>query len=396
MISLKDLVHISLRQVFRQRKRSLSIILAIALGTAGLIAVMGVGDEVKRKLNRDLDLLGGATLLKVSFRDEQFPGTRPQYFKDAALDEIRSLSGVHIVSRASERLLVGYHFSNERWHNLKVLGVDEYYWSANNLTTSEGRFFDANEVRNNAQVCVLGRGIANSLFGEGKALGSFLPINKGLYRVVGIVDGLLIGPRKDFVFIPYMTLLAMEGDLYRPDRLSVQCKTWDDVGPVVNMLPEIVGKFQDDTYLTIEAGWAQLKRIIAIVWWVELFVYLAIGATLTLGGFGIWSGMMTSVTARTREIGLKKAMGAGSFDIMGQFLLESFSLSLIAAVAGTGLGFLVVEVISGYLGSRADWQTLAMYALTSIVFSGLLGLVAGFYPALRASRMDVVTAIRYE
>lgn len=396
MISFKDLLHISVRQVFRQRKRSFGIILAIALGTAGLIVILSVGDEVKKNLNRDLDLLGGATLLKVSFKDEQIPGVRPKSFNDDILDDLRTLSGVRYVSRAAERTLDVYLFDQGKQYYIPTVGVDEWYWSANNLTSVRGRLFGREESHSQAQVCVLGRALARSLYGTGSVLGKYLPIKNDLYRVVGVVDGLLIGPRKNYAFIPRTTLVARAGDKYRPDRLAIQCKTWDDVEPVVAAIPEIVGRNQDPSYLYLDVGWDQLKRIISIVWWVELFVYLAIGATLVLGGFGIWNGMMTSVTARTREIGLKKAMGAEPSDIMGQFLCESLCLSLLAALLGVTLGYIVVEVTSYYLGSTPSRQIMMTYSGISIAFSGFLGFVAGFYPALKASKMDPVTAIRYE
>ena len=396
MIAFKDLLHISLRQVFRQRKRSFGIIMAIALGTAGLIAILSVGDEVKKNLNRDLDLLGGATLLKVSLRDEQVPGVRPQHFLDKTVEDVRTMPGVRFVGRATERTMEQYAIQSGKRFYIQVLGVDGYYWDANNLSVTVGRLLTEEDNRSQAQVCVLGKALAESLYGGKAALGEFLPINNDLYRIVGIVDGLLIGPRGGFAFIPRETFVARNGEAYRPDRLAVQCRSWDDVKPVVEALPGVVGRHQDPTYLFLEVGWEQLERIISIVWWVELFIYLAIGATLTLGGFGIWNGMMSSVTARTREIGLKKAMGAEPSDIMGQFLCESLCLSLIAALVGVTLGYVTVEVTSIYLGSTPSQQVMTLYSGISIAFSGLLGLVAGFYPALKASRMDAVTAIRYE
>jgi putative ABC transport system permease protein len=396
MISLKDLVHISLRQVFRQRKRNLGIILAIALGTAGLISIMTMGDKVKKNLNRDLDLLGGATLIKISFEEEKKPGERIRPFKKETMDELRQLPGVDVVSQATEQVHWFPLSKSGKIITIPAQGVDEWYWSASSLEALDGVLLGAEAVDKRALVCVIGETLAESLFDKGKAVGNFLRIQNDFYRIIGVVGGLQIADRAKFAFIPISTAQDRGGNIFKSDRLYLRCKTWDDVGPVAKAIPKIVAAHQNPAFLTMEVSWAQLKRLVAIVWWVELFIYLSIGATLTLGGFGIWNGMMTSVTARTREIGLKKAMGAEPSDIMGQFLCEALCLSTSASVFGVLLAYIVVSVTSYFLGSAPGRQIFISYTGISLAFSGFLGLIAGYYPALRASRMDPVTAIRYE
>jgi len=396
MISLKDLVHISLRQVFRQRKRNFGIILAIALGTAGLISIMAMGDKVKKNLNRDLDLLGGATLIKVSFEDEKMPGERVRSFDESTLRALRELPGVDVVSRSSEKIYWFTLTRNGKSFTTGVQGVDEWSWPASNLEPAEGALLDAEALEKKALVCVIGKTVAEFLSEDGNAVGDFVRIQNDFYRIIGVVDGLQIGDRKKFIFIPITTAHDRGGEFFKADRLYLRCKTWDDVGPVAEVIPKVVAAHQDARFLALEVSWAQLKRLVNIVWWVELFIYLSIGATLTLGGFGIWNGMMSSVTARTREIGLKKAMGAEPSDIMGQFLCESLCLSISAAAFGVVLAYVTVTVTSHFLGSSPSRQVFISYTGMSLAFSIFLGLVAGYYPALRASKMDPVTAIRYE
>ncbi|WP_319543139.1 ABC transporter permease [uncultured Pseudodesulfovibrio sp.] len=396
MISFSDLLHVSLRQVVRQRKRNLGIVLAIALGTAGLIVIMSMGDEVKKNLNRDLDLLGGATLIKVEFEDEKNPGERVKSFHEDSLEALRATPGVDVVSRASELVSWMPLFKDKKNHNIPVLGVDYWFWSASSLKAIHGALLSESTINERAVVCVVGPALAKAVFGVEDAVGQYLPLQGELYRVIGVVSGLQIGDRTNFAFIPLTTAQDRKGVNFKADRLYLRCKTWDDVKPVSEAIPEIIAAHQDPKFLHLEVSWAQLKRVVTIVWWVELFVYLSIGATLILGGFGIWNGMMTAVTSRTREIGLKKAMGAEPVDIMGQFLCESLCLSVSASVLGILLGYATVMVSSHYLGSTPSRQIFLSYTGISIAFSGALGLVAGFYPALRASKLDAVTAIRYE
>jgi putative ABC transport system permease protein len=131
-------------------------------------------------------------------------------------------------------------------------------------------------------------------------------------------------------------------------------------------------------------------------WWVVLFIIVAILATLALGGFGIWNGMMSAVQARTREIGLKKAMGAEDQDILKQFLSEAVCLGVGSAMVGILLGHLAITWIAALLESHPPRPFFLASVALGLMLSLTISLVAGFYPARRASQMDVVTAMRYE
>jgi putative ABC transport system permease protein len=133
-----------------------------------------------------------------------------------------------------------------------------------------------------------------------------------------------------------------------------------------------------------------------LAWWIEFLIYLATTATFLLGGVGIWNVMMAAVTSRTREIGLKKAMGAEDRDILAQFLSEALCLSAGAALLGAGLGRILMEIMSYMIGSRPPEELFFFGLALAFLFAVLIGVVAGLYPSIRASRMEVVTAIRYE
>lgn len=397
MTSPRDILILSTRQVFRQKRRNFGVVLAIALGIAGLIAILSMGDEVKKNLNRDLDLLGGVTLIKISLEEDKHPGVRPESFLPETQEAVRRLPGVEVVSATAKEMLWLTILRDQTNVPLPVHSVDADYWSANNLESTAGALFSEQDVLGRERVCVLGKVLAESLGGVDAVLGTYLPIGSDLYLVIGVVDGLQIGDRKRYAFVPLTTAMDRNlEDRIRPNRLFLRCRTWDDVPAVAAAVPAAMERHQSIRYLKVDVAWDQLKRIISIVWWVELFIYLSIGATLVLGGFGIWNGMMSSVTARTREIGLKKAMGAEEADIMLQILCESVVLSFWAAILGVSLGLSAVFVTSHFLGSTPPHQVILRYGLISLGFSCLLGMAAGLYPSLRAARMDAVAAIRYE
>jgi len=131
-------------------------------------------------------------------------------------------------------------------------------------------------------------------------------------------------------------------------------------------------------------------------WWVSLFIYASIGATLVLGGFGIWNIMMAAVTARTREIGLKKAMGAEDSDILYQFLFEALTVTFGSAFLGVLLGRVGIEYMSRMLGSSPPEGLFFLCLMAGLAFAAVLGIGSGLYPSIRASRMQVVDAMRYE
>jgi len=176
----------------------------------------------------------------------------------------------------------------------------------------------------------------------------------------------------------------------------LRCLSWEDVDKVAPLIARTVRASQPVQGLKVEVAWEQLRQVRAIVFWVELFIYLSIAATLILGGVGISTIMMAAVRSRTREIGLKKAMGAEDQAIMAQFLAEAVCLSLGASLLGTALGLVSVEVMSSMIKSHPGQGLLFLCVLLGLLVAVGLGVAAGLYPSLRASRMEVVSAIRYE
>jgi putative ABC transport system permease protein len=243
----------------------------------------------------------------------------------------------------------------------------------------------------------LGVRLAKQIFGTVEAaVGKFVSVREEYYQVVGVVSGVQLHDQEQFLFAPVTTVVARKYANVVANRIYVRCRTWDDVKPVAASLETTIRSQQVARHLVIEVGWEQLERLVSVIWWVELFIYVASAVTLSLGGFGIWNGMMSSVTARTREIGLKKSMGAEDSDILKQFLSEALLLSVVAVVVGVGLGRAIVVGVSKFLSGGIPDALFIRYSLACLAFSILLGLVAGFYPALRASKLDVVAALKFE
>lgn len=399
LLRLLDLLRISVRQVLRQRRRYIGVILSVTLGTAGLIVIITMGRDVKANLNQDLDLLGGATRVKVSFDDprtDQNLVPRPQWFHPETLEAIRHLPGVSQVSVIAIKPASAFTSRHKRRHWFKVVGVDKHFWEVNSFSPIHGELFNAEAVEDRRRVCVLGANLAREVFGTEEASGLTLPIDNDIYLVTGVLGGAGIADRTNYAFLPLTTARDRIQGLYLPNTLYVRCLTWNDVGPVAAAVPAQVAAHQSTERLRVEVAWDQLERVKRIAWWMELFIFVSITATLILGGFGIWNGMMATVQARTREIGLKKAIGAEDRDILIQFLTESLCLSLGSALMGVALGRAAMEVICIRLGSDPPQDLFILSVGLSLVFSVILGASAGFAPSVLASRKEVVSALRYE
>jgi putative ABC transport system permease protein len=387
-----DLVRVSLRQVVRHRRRYIGVVLAISIGVAGFISIITMGQDVKRNFNEDLAFIGGVTIIRVVLEPRpQLP--LAQFHKDT----VQAIKNIPKVAVAS---LVGLTRLNFWWKgqpdNLSVVAVDENFWKMRNLSAISGTLFSPEAVEQRQRVVVLGKRLAQSLFGTLNVAGRTIELGKDVYTVTGIVGGLRDINMEKSVFLPLTTAADRFGRQLVQDRMYVRCDTWDDVPAVAAAIPQAVRAHQNAETLVVEVSWENLEHVKKVAFWIQFFIYLAFAATLILGGMGIWNIMMAAVRSRTREIGLKKAMGAEDRDILSQFLTEALCLSLVAAVIGVALGRILVELLGLCIGMRPPEELFFTCLAISLVFAVVLGVGAGLYPSLQAARMEVVSATRYE
>ena len=309
---LNDLFCVSVRQVVRHRRRYLGVVLAIALGVAGFMTVVTMSREVKKNFNDDLDLIGGVTVIRVSFDNQR--AYRPQWFRDNTLAALGNLPGVKELSlTAVKQGQVSHHHGQNYW--FMTLAVDDSFWQVRSFWPQLGRLFGPGEVSGHQRVCVLGAELAKKIFGTENVVGQSFDISHESYRVGGILGGVTDSGLANAAFLPITTASDRLPGQLLTDHLYVRCYTWDDVSQVAAAIPKIVGSLQSPEELHVEVSWECLNRVKKLAWWIEFLVYMAISATFILGGVGIWNVMMAAVTSRTREIGLKKAMGAEDKDI---------------------------------------------------------------------------------
>ncbi len=395
MIGMSDLVRVSVRQVLRQR--GFGVIFSIALGITAFITLAVLGQEIRYNIGQDMVLMGGVNIIDASMEDTKYPGQPAREFHQATMDALRTLPGVLTVSVT----LSGQKFfefrDEEATIHASFRGVDEHYWETFAATLMAGRFFTSEDIQHHSRVCILGWEFAATLFGSPEnAIGQRVFLDSDVFDVVGVVGGVMVGAGIRGGFLPYTTVKDRQWMGGKLNKLYVRGIGWEDVPTLVERIPPVVHAHQEAPYLVLRTRTEQLERIKNTFVFVEALLWLGIIASLLLGGFGIWYGTFAAVRARTREVGLKKAMGGADKDILAQFLMEALCKSVAGGFLGIALGTACVQIGAYLLASATSYPLLLLSSGGSILFSAVIGVAGGLYPALQASRMDVVTALRFE
>jgi putative ABC transport system permease protein len=289
----------------------------------------------------------------------------------------------------------------------KVYGVSYRQAAISRLRVAEGRFFDALDERDHAQVCVIGPGVRRDLFGYGSALGSDLKVNDVWLTVVGVLQdeggaaafqGVPLGATSREIYLP-VTTASRKFD--RPPlkapldelivRLAPSAEPLKTASVVRELVERIHGGAGDFDLVVPEALLEQSRRTQRLF---SIVMGCIASISLLVGGIGIMNIMLATVLERTREIGVRRAVGARRLDIRNQFIIESFSISALGGVFGIAVGLLIAKLVAAYAG----WPTVVTIA--SIVLSTgvsiTVGLASGIYPAVRAAELDPIDALRYE
>ncbi|MDR0239355.1 MAG: ABC transporter permease, partial [Deltaproteobacteria bacterium] len=371
MMTSSDLVRISLRQVLRQR--SYGVICSIALGIMAFVTLSVLGREIRYNIGQDMVLLGGVNVISVFLDYGKFPGSPRQEFLPESVEAIRSLPGVLLAGRNTWDIKVYRTRVGERSVSMTMTGVDEHFWDIYAATLQTGRFFTAEDVKERRRVCLLGKELARDIFGDANPIGEPVFLGSEAFEVIGTFGGVMMGEWVRWGFMPYTTAVDRNFSEGLVNRIFVRAVAWEDVSRLIREIPQVIAQHQKVNHLVIRTQDEQLVRVQTIFVWVEALLWLGIAASLMLGGFGIWYGTFAAVRARTREVGLKKAMGGADADILAQFLTEALCKSIAGGLLGIVLGTVIVEVGSLMLSCSVSYGLLAASSVGSIVFSAFIG-----------------------
>jgi len=386
----------ALEALWRNRARSILTMVGMIIGTASVIAVLGIGKAASGGITSSLDAFGNPGFF-VSVDEQQ---------DDPAAARIQYRDGAVVV--ADDPAVIRYAFPTvQRNYHIKANGVD-YIGAVSSqtgvvldtLTLREGRRMDANDVATAAHVTLMSQSLERRLFGSGQALGAVVRINGVRFRTIGVYDDLKAGifsnvGQSDYIEIPYSTFSEIAPgpvdslQVYPNDGASL-----DDVRTsVVRTLRRLHGP---DAKYDVQDALAFLGAFEKTIEVVGYALTAIGGVALVVAGIGVMNIMLVSVTERTREIGIRKAIGGSARDISTQFLMEAVILSLLGGGTGMVLGVLFVLVAYSFVATLLGPAPLPWLAIVAVAvgFSTLVGVVFGTYPAIRAGKLDPIEALR--
>ena len=397
---------IALRALRRNPMRTGLTMLGMVIGVGAVIAMVAIGTGAKAQVAASIEQMGQNMVMIISRagwsgRVHMGGGsgmalTRQDY--EAIRTEITGLAGASPEVRSSAQVTAG----NQNV-NTTVYGVSEDYPSIRAWRFEAGEHFGAAEVRSAAKVAVLGQTVAMNLFGGGDAVGQIVRIQSAPYEVVGVLRAKganMAGmDQDDLVLIPWTSaqVRLAGGTAFR--AVSVQAVSAGQIPHVIEQVEALlrqrhrIREGKDDDFM-IRNMQDMLEVATSTAQTMTILLGAIAGVSLLVGGIGIMNIMLVSVTERTREIGVRMAVGARGVDILLQFLVEAVVLSATGGVAGIALGYGAARAVSMKFG----WNTVVSPESVALafVFSAVIGIFFGFYPARKAAGLDPIEALRYE
>jgi len=393
--------------------RSALTMLGMVFGVGAVIAMLAIGAGAERQALAMIESLGLRNVLvrAKDFRGDELEEVRRKSpgvaFRDiAAIEE-----GVPGVELAAPRTRIDAYkvlAAGGRAEDVSVFGVSPQHRELSHLSLAEGRFLEPLDELTHAQVAVIGEEVRRELFGYGPALGQELKVNQVWLRVVGVLSpsgatadnfqGVQLGSPSREILLPVTTALRkFEADPLESPlseivvRLDEGTEGRRSAALIGDLLDRLHAGADDFELVVPEALLAQSQRTQRLF---NLVMGAIAGISLLVGGIGIMNIMLASVLERTREIGVRRAVGARREDVRFQFIVESFAISLLGGVSGILMGLFIARAVATWAG----WETVVT-AGSIILATGVamaVGLASGIYPAVRAARLDPIEALRHE
>jgi len=381
--------------VVRQRRRYKAVFAAICLGTVGFIIILSSGNAVEKKMGEHLIVLGGSTILDVKW--DNFDNQHPGEFTSTDVSALKKVDSLLEVAPLITRDFFEVSCNQMRWH-AQVTAVDDSFFRTIMASVKFGRTINKTDVAQRKTVCVLGKNVAEFFFPGWNPVGRLIQVGNSSFQVIGVLGGVQGDDTHRSVFIP-ITAAQDRLDGYRTvEALRIRVDYWNNVlfarQRVLALLQKI--HYGYERGLQVMYYPERIRRVSESAYMVKMLAYLGLVATMGLGGLGIMNLMLSAVSERTREIGLKKAVGATSHEILLEFLLETSIVSFAAGLAGTLAGLVSLQILDSCFGVVTPPLLKFAGTIIGLMLSLAVGILSGLYPALKASRLDVVTAIRFE
>jgi putative ABC transport system permease protein len=408
MTKVSNTFRVAFRAIGRNKMRALLTMLGIIIGVACVVATIGIGEGARLQMESQLNSLGTNFLIV-------FPGTATSggarggwgtnsKLNEADLDAIRRECSTCAYVSAQQRTVAQAVYGNQNW-STQIYGSEVDWPLIRSWNVEKGQFFTDADNRAASKVCVIGQTIEEQLFPGEDPLGKILRIKNLPFRVIGVLEskgGSMMGQDQDDIIVaPYETVRKKLMGVTAVGTILVSSVSNEAVDQTQNEISGLLrqrhrintaAKMEDDFSIRSQTEMLQQAEMQSRT--LSILLWSIAGVSLLVGGIGIMNIMLVSVTERTREIGIRMAIGAKGADIRGQFLIEALVLALSGGTLGIGLGIVIQKAVARFGEWPVSLRPSAI--ILAFMFSALIGVFFGFYPALKASRLDPIEALRYE
>jgi putative ABC transport system permease protein len=386
--------------------RTLLTMLGIIIGVGAVICTVAIGEGASQQVQEQIQSLG-ENLITVNAGSVNQGGVHLGSNATKTLvvaDALAIQDQVSTVSRVSPGVMSGVQivFGNQNWFT-RVQGASPDYLLIRHWPVSRGAAFSDQDVQNASDVAIIGQTVAQNLFGEANPVGQTIRVSSLPFRVIGELVAKGQSPygqdQDDTMILPYTTVMKKLAGVSWLQNINASATSQADMDAAQTQIAALLRQRHhlrssepDDFIIRSPTDIAQARAQTLGV--MELLLACIASVSLVVGGIGIMNIMLVSVTERTREIGVRMAVGATESDVQRQFLSEAVVLSMVGGAIGVVFGFFASNAVSAML----KWPTLipASSIFVSVIFSALVGIIFGYYPAAKAASLDPIEALRYE
>lgn len=401
MISVTEITKLAIRSLLRNKTRSVLTMIGIIIGVSAVILLVSIGQGLQDYITNTFESLGSNVIAVLPGKvgvSSGFSGGAPNFAgtkltqKDVA--DIAKLGGP--VESVGAAIQVPASVSNVgKSKYTTVLGLDFEYTKIRNLTVSKGRQINSSDVNVDRNVAVIGTTLEKNLFNGGVTMGKKVSIGGQKFEVIGILSENGSGgfgvDTNSYVIIPITAAQKLFG-LKGVQAIAAKAIDKESIPLAINSIKKLMNKrLKEDEFSVVDQG-SLVQTINQVLGALTLALGGIAAISLLVGGVGIMNIMLVSVTERTREIGLRKAVGAKPSDILYQFLIEAVVLSLGGGMIGVAIGALGAWGINRFIQTSVSWWSVVL----SFGVSAIIGIVFGVAPAARASKLNPIEALKYE